>query len=105
MQPAVVWDHVWDDTVWDHRLGPCLGPSFGTMGVWDPPFPFGTMRCLGTHNLGPCVFGTMFGTIDVWDQLFGTIPFGTMRFGTTFGTMGVCFVWDHRLGPCTCLGP
>ena len=34
-----------------------------------------------THNLGPCVFGTM-----VWDQRLGL------------------WVFDHRLGPCGCCG-
>ena len=64
--------------VWDHA---CLGPPFGTMfGTNRLGPPFGT-RVFGTHNLGPCVFGTM-----VWDHRLGL------------------WVFDHRLGPCACLG-
>ena len=69
------WDQLFGTMgVWDHclglyRLGPCLGPPFGTI-VWDhgclgPTVSFGTTvwdhGCLGP-KIWDCVFGTM-----VWD--------------------------------------
>ena len=52
-----VWDQLgplcWDygclgPAVWDHRLGPCLGPPFGTMCAWDHCLGMGVLahRCL-----------------------------------------------------------
>ena len=58
---TTVWDHV---RVWDHNLG-----------------PFGTMRVFGAQRLGPhWVLRTGPGPpcMGVRDQLFGTIPFGTI---------------------------
>ena len=118
-----VWDHVWDHGVWDPPF--CLGPPFGTMGVWvsgTSCLLFGTKAfrtivwdhaCLGPA-LGPWVF-VSFGT-TVWDHVCLGPWFGTMvwdQFGTmwVFGrTMGVWWapttirVWDHGSGT-SCLGP
>ena len=89
MEPAVLFfDHVWDHTVWDHRLGPCLGPFLFVYSVWD-------------HRLRPCMFGTTFramGVCFVWDHRLGPGMFGTPQFGTMR-------VWDHNLGPSFGWGP
>ena len=61
----------------------CLGPPFGTMGVWDhvclAPTIWHHGQLCGTSCLTMGVwdrdwdevFGPPFGTMGVWDQLFG----------------------------------
>ena len=97
------WDQLFFfDHVWDHCLEPCLGPSFGTMGVWDPPFLFGTMGCLGPTIWDHACLGPWFGTMGVWDQLFGTIPFGTIVWDQNHGCL---FRLGSPFGDHVCLGP
>ena len=147
---TIVWDHVWDNRLGPWFLGPTVSgwavwdPQFGTMRVWDHGssgpavwdhtvshlwddrclfrwgLPFGDHGCLGPHNLGPCLFGTiifgpLFGTMrvlpcTVWDH--GCLERTTIRVwdlfgGHRLGPWGTVCVWfsGYRLGPSTCLGP
>ena len=110
-----IWDHaclewvfgttVWDYTVWDHRLGPCLGPwVFGTHRfVWD--HRVWDHECLGPTIWDHACLGPWFGTI-VWDLRVWDLPFGAGR----FGTMGVRdqligFVSFGTTDGTGCLGP